>query len=505
MARTLTTISSGMIFALLLVHAVLLPALFHGLFTIVRNGHEEAFIDHTRIYTRVFADIFETSIVQETEAEIVAHLDSAVLGGRSIYATLQVADSLLISSLMESEDADKFTEDFAFGEHGDNVYFLSVPLEMAATVAVLKLGFDEEPTLLQIGDARQTLIYILLMYLLVSLALVVLLSTVLARPLKRLRRDSRKIASGDYTRKLSIESGFHEIKELSDDLETMRSTLVGVNARLQKEIVEREAAVAKQQDLEESLRHSQRLKSIGTLAGGVAHEFNNVLLPILMYAELSLEDLPADSSVRSKLEQILKLAKRAQGLSQQILTFGRQPGDTAKVPLDIVPVVEEAMSMVRALIPASIDIRVDVEKGIGHVLCDAAEIQQLVVNLCSNAYKSQRSGGGLISVSVAKINVDRKFTEKHPKLRQGKHVLLKVTDTGEGMDSATIDRIFEPFFTTREVGKGTGLGLSVVHGIVVKHGGEIVVTSEPNRGATFDVYFPLTEMQALPDIEETKK
>jgi signal transduction histidine kinase len=343
------------------------------------------------------------------------------------------------------------------------------------------------------------------MYLLVSLALVVLLSTVLARPLKRLRRDSRKIASGEYARKLSVESSFHEIRELSDDLETMRSTLVGVNARLQEEIVEREAAVAKQQSLEESLRHSQRLESIGTLAGGVAHEFNNVLLPIVMYAELSLEDLPTESSIRPKLERVLKLANRAKGLSQQILTFGRQPGGTDRVALDIAPVVEEAMSMVRALIPATIDIQVDIEKDIGNVLCDAAEIQQLVVNLCSNAYKSQRSGGGLISVSVAGCNVDRKFTEKHPKLREGKHVVLKVTDTGEGMDSATIDRIFEPFFTTREVGKGTGLGLSVVHGIVVKHDGEIVVTSEPDHGTTFDVYFPLTEMQALPDIEEKKK
>jgi len=487
-----------MVFAVLLIHAALLPALFYGLLAVVRNGQEAVFVDHVRIYTRVFADILESNLAPGAAPEIRAHLDSSMLGGRGIYATLQMGDRLLVSSLMEPEDADLFVEDFAFGEHGDDVYYLSIPLQTGDMVTVLKLGFDEAPTLAQIDSARRTILFILATYLLVSLVLVILLSTVVARPLQRLRRDSRKIASGDYTRQLSVDSNIQEIRELTHDLEAMRSTLVGVNARLQKEIVERETAEAEQRSLEAHLRHSQRLQSIGTLAGGIAHEFNNVLLPLLLYADLSLEDLPDDSPARSNLERLMKLANRAKGLSQQILTFGRQSGDTQRVALNIAPVVEEAMSMVRALIPASIEIRTDIAPDTGTILCDATEIQQLVVNLCSNAYRALSKGGGYILVTVTKCQVTRKFAEKYPRLREGQYVRLEVTDSGEGMDSATIERIFEPFFTTREVGQGTGLGLSVVHGIVVKHDGEIIVTSEPNRGTTFDVYFPLAGRQAPP-------
>jgi signal transduction histidine kinase len=191
----------------------------------------------------------------------------------------------------------------------------------------------------------------------------------------------------------------------------------------------------------------------------------------------------------------MSLANRARGLSQQILTFGRQSGDATKVAVDIGSVVEEAMSMVRALIPASIDIRLDINENTGTVFCDATEIQQLVVNLCSNAHHSLSATGGHISVTVAKVNISRNEAQRFVKLKAGKYVRLRVADTGEGMDSDIIERIFEPFFTTRGVGKGTGLGLSVVHGIVLKHDGEIEVTSKANQGATFDVYFPLAGKQ----------
>jgi len=404
-----------------------------------------------------------------------------------------MGDSRLISSLMEPADGDKFVEDFRFGEHGDGVYYLSIPLQSGEISAVLELGFDELPALLEIESARETILTIVLLYLLVTVVLVILLSTLVSRPLRRLRQDSRQVASGDYTRHMSVKSEIFEISELTRDLEHMRSTLVGINERLEGEIASREIAEAERREAEIYLSHTHHLQSIGTLASGVAHEFNNVLLPMLLYTDLALEDLPEHSPVRPKLERVMNLANRAKGLSEQILTFGRPAGETLEETPDIAPVVDEAMSMVRALIPANIEIQWDIERPAGPMLCDPNEIQQLVVNLCNNAYQSLNSGRNVIKVGLENHRVTAEFAGEHPSLQEGAYVRLRVSDTGEGMDSATIERIFDPFFTTREVGKGTGLGLSVVHGIVVKHNGEIVVASEVDVGTTIDVYFPQSD------------
>lgn len=491
----MNSISSRMVLALLAIHAVLLPALFFGVLAIVTTSQEEAFVDYARNSASIIGDIFRTNISEESEQDLVRQLDGAILGGRSIYAVLQTDDRTYVSSLMDQQETELFSEDFGVGEHGDNVYYLSVPLELEDSVATLQLGFDEGPTLAQIAGVKKTLGNIVILYFFVSLFLVALLSMLIAKPIRRLRQESRAIASGGYSRKLLVHSKIQEIVELTHDLETMRSNLVGVNLQLQEEIAEREAAEAKQQSLEARLRHAQRLESIGTLAGGIAHEFNNVLLPLLLYTELAMEDLPADGRTRENLEKVIKLGHRAKGLSQQILTFGRRSGDTDKVAIDIAPVVEEALSLVRALIPATVEIRTDIKHNLGTLLCDAQEIQQLVVNLCSNAFRSLSVGGGDVSVTVDAQTVTEEFAAKYPRLRAGKYVCLAVTDTGVGMDSATLERIFDPFFTTRTVGEGTGLGLSVVHGIVLKHDGEIVVWSKPGQGSAFRVYLPLAGQQ----------
>lgn len=488
---------------MLLIHAVLLPLLSYGMLTVVRNVQEEVFIDHVRIYVRVFADILQAKGELPEEQEILASLDSSILGGRCVHAALSVGDTRYVSSIMGVADAARFDEDFEFGDHGDNVYYLSTPLQLGDELAVLEMGFDEMPTLQEIAGARETIIYITLAYLLVTIVLVVILSTVLSKPLRRLRHDSRQIASGDYTRQMSTDSNIFEINELSHDLENMRSTLVGINARLAAEIVSREAAESERRKVETHLRHMHRLQSIGTLAGGVAHEFNNVLLPMLLYTDLALEDLPEDSPVRPHIERVMRLANRAKGLSEQILTFGRRSEDRLKSVADIAPIVDEAMSMVRALIPASIDIRTDIKRPAGPMSCDANEVQQLIVNLCSNAYRAVVKGGGRITVGVAPCSVKSELASQHPRLEEGKYIRLRVADTGEGMDAATVARIFDPFFTTREVGDGTGLGLSVVHGIVERHGGDIVVDSELGVGTTIDVYFPQTAEVDIQDAQGT--
>jgi len=497
MARDLRTISSRMVLAVLAIHAVLLPILFYGMIRVVRTAQEEVFIDHVRIYSRVFTDLLQTSDTLMTDDEVIAHLDSTILGGRCVHAALKLDNRRLHSTVMDSDDEEDFVEDFHFGEHDDGVYYLSVPVFFGESMAVLELGFDEEPTALEIETARTTIRNIVLSYLLVSVFFAILMSNVLSRPLQRLRRDSRLIASGDSARQISTNSTIFEIAELSRDIEHMRSTLVGVNARLEAEIVSREKAESERRKVERHLRHAHRLQSIGTLAGGVAHEINNVLLPILLYTDLALEDLPKDSPVRPNLERVVRLAKRAKGLSEQILTFGRQSGDAMIIVPDLAPLVDEAMSMVRALIPASIEIALDIERPVGPVLCNPNEVQQLVVNLCSNAYKSLLKGAGRVRITLENCYVSAKTAENFSRLKTGDCARLSVTDNGEGMDSATMERMFDPFFTTREVGQGTGLGLSVVHGIVVSHGGEVVVSSTVGVGTTIDIYLPRVDDQEL--------
>lgn len=479
-----------MVLAVLLIHAVLLPLLSYGMLKVVRNVQEELFVDHVRIYSRVFADQFQSGGELANEARIIEALDSSILGGRCVHAAFEQDGQRVLSSIMDKQDGDRFEEDFSFGEHDDDVYYLSTPLVIGNTMAVLELGFDEEPTLLEIESARNTILKIVLIYLLTTVFLVMVLSAIVSRPLQRLRRDSHKIASGEYARQMSVDSEIFEIKELTNDLEHMRSTLVGVNARLEGEITSREVAEAERRKAETHLRHMHRLQSIGTMAGGVAHEFNNVLLPILLYTDLALEDLPEYSPIRPSLERVMKLANRAKGLSEQILTFGRPSGEAMTVHADIAPILDEAMSMVRALIPANIEIRIGIHRPVGPIECDPNEVQQLVVNLCSNAYKALSKGDGSIRVGAENFEVTPELAAQHPRLETGPYVRMTVADSGEGMDSSTIERMFDPFFSTRDVGKGTGLGLSVVHGIVTKHEGEIVVASEVGVGTTIDIYFP---------------
>jgi signal transduction histidine kinase len=502
MAGKLNTISARVVLATVLINATLLTALFFGLFSVVERNLKDVFVDDARIYARIFTDFLETE-GRDSSAEIKRHLDSGILGGSTVYVALLVKDKLLMSSLMDAADAELFNEDFEFGEHGDDTYYISAPFDLDGSTAVMRLGFDEQPMREQLDRVKRFVIFILLAFMAVSVVFSAVGGAQLVRPMHRLQQVSREIASGDYSRKLEDKSKLFEISELAHDFEIMRSKLVGINAQLQREIVEREAAEGEQRTLEARLRHAHRLESIGTLAGGIAHEFNNVLTPIVLYTDLALEDIPETSAARSKLERVMGLAQRAKGLSQQILTFSSQAGEADRVAVDIAPVVEEALTLVRALIPATVEMQADVQYNLGLVLCDASQVQQLIVNLCSNAFRSLPAGVGQIQVCVSREMIDEDFAARHPGLFAGEYVALAVSDSGEGMDEATMARIFEPFFTTQEVGSGTGLGLSVVHCIVTKHDGGLSVSSMPGRGSRFCIYFPLAGRQSLNEDQES--
>jgi PAS domain S-box-containing protein len=261
------------------------------------------------------------------------------------------------------------------------------------------------------------------------------------------------------------------------------------------DITDRKRREDEKAKMEEQLRRSQKLETIGTLTGGIAHDFNNILTPILGYADMALSGLTSSNPLYEDLEHILKGAKRAKDLVEQILLFSKQVEKERK-PLALHLIVKEAVKLLRPSIPTSIEIRQRIDASCDKVLVDATQIHQVIVNLCTNAWQAIEEKGGLITIELKQVKMDAATAKLHPNLNEAEYVRLTVIDTGTGMDKATLERIFEPFFTTKAVDKGTGMGLSVVHGIVRSHHGDVFVHSEPGKGSTFQVYLPVVEAKA---------
>lgn len=241
--------------------------------------------------------------------------------------------------------------------------------------------------------------------------------------------------------------------------------------------------------LETQLHQAQKLKSIGTLAGGIAHGFNNILTPIIGYTEMALENTLTRDPRRNDLKNILKASNRAKDLVRQLLVFGQADAKVFQ-RVNMHSIITEAIKIIRTSISPHIELKLDLDRQCDDVFGDAIELKQVIINLCSNANDAMLSNGGILEVGLEYIEADQSLARKHPILKRGPYVMVRVTDTGKGMDRKTINQIFEPFFTTKDVGEGIGLGLSVVHGIVEKHSGVITVDSIVGKGTTVSVYLP---------------
>jgi len=250
--------------------------------------------------------------------------------------------------------------------------------------------------------------------------------------------------------------------------------------------------VTERYELENQLRHAQKMEAIGRLAGGIAHDFNNLLFALLGYADLAKAELPEDSAARDYLSQIETAGRRAAELVQQILTFSRRSGEKPE-PTLVQDTVREALRLLRGSIPSTVEIAEEISRECRPVLAKASDLNQVLVNLCTNAYHALPGGKGRIEVSVKEVEVSDELASRVHRLRKGSYVVITVRDDGTGMDPEVQQRIFEPYFTTKSPGKGTGLGLSTVHGIVTKIGGAITVESAPGKGSTFKVYPPVCE------------
>jgi PAS domain S-box-containing protein len=256
------------------------------------------------------------------------------------------------------------------------------------------------------------------------------------------------------------------------------------------DVTERRQAREEKARLEDRLRHAEKLEAVGRLAGGVAHDFNNILAAILGFAELSIEETSPGSSLHDSQLHIREAARRARDLIRQILTFGRRDR-TEQKPVDVAVVVGEALALARAGIPATVEVATHIDPTSGAVLADPTQLHQIVLNLCSNA-RDAVGERGRIEVTLAPVQIGAEVPEVPP----GRYVQLRIRDDGAGMDQETRARLFEPYMTTKGSHGGHGLGLAVVHGIVAGSGGAVRVESAPGQGATFDVYFPRLEQAA---------
>jgi two-component system cell cycle sensor histidine kinase/response regulator CckA len=273
----------------------------------------------------------------------------------------------------------------------------------------------------------------------------------------------------------------------SDEGTLVVATVRDITARLEAE--------QQRQGLEMQLRQSHKMEAIGTLAGGIAHDFNNIVSAIIGNVELAREDVGADHPAMQSLDEIGKASRRARDLVSQILAFSRQqpePRHTLVLP----PVVEEVVKLLRATLPAGVELGTTLAADAPNVLADPTQIHQVLMNLCANAWHAMDDGRGRIDIQLDSVVLGEDASRIDAELSPGRYARLSVSDSGRGMDAITRERIFEPFFTTKAVGEGTGLGLSVVHGIMRGYQGAITLDSQPGSGSTFHLYFPAADAAA---------
>lgn len=312
----------------------------------------------------------------------------------------------------------------------------------------------------------------------------------------------RNLSRAELGKKL--EEAKREIAHYQKIAEKTGNLFLRETEELSQIILWRKQAEKEKEKLQARVQQSQKIESIGTLAGGIAHDFNNILGIILGNAELASDTLPEKEPARLNLEEIRIACLRAKDIVKQLLSFARKT-DPKRHPIKLIAVVEDSLKLLRATIPSNIDICHDFQAENDTIIANSTQIHQVMINLGTNAFHAMQATGGFLDIKIENIFWRKDFPVSHNEPAQGNYLKLTVSDTGHGIDPEHRDQIFDPFFTTKEVGKGTGMGLSVVHGIVKSHGGDILVDSEPQKGTTVHIYFPVAKEGPITESETDEK
>lgn len=450
--------------------------------------------DFLTIYDRIKPHLEVLGRLAETEED---HADTASLKTMlSKWVDLALADGQLFKthqSMLEAKSQTKLLADRLEAD-ADNV--VAALDKVAETADAISDGADDAAES-AVNQANTTILALLILALVCSVALLGLIVLTVVRPIKSLTTAMASLGegygpaltppsqSGDEVELLrrTFDHLELQVRQRTAQLQQRTSELDAANRDLGQELVQRHA-------LERQLVHTQKLDSLGTLAGGIAHDFNNMLYVILGSTKIALTDLPKGSSLAKLVSRIDKAAQRSKSIVDQILFFSRQEAANRE-PTELSRAVEESLTLLRAGLPSSVILQVEIDHDCGIVLADESQIQQLTVNLVTNAYQAHADRKGTITVSLDPVDIDRHFAEQHLGLKPGPHVRLSVIDQGCGIADDILLKIYDPFFTTKPVGEGTGLGLAVVHGIVTAHEGVIVISTRVGHGTTFDIYFPV--------------
>ncbi len=277
---------------------------------------------------------------------------------------------------------------------------------------------------------------------------------------------------------------------------TIGATVVNLTEQKRRE---KEAKVAQERTMKK-----EKMEALGTLAGGIAHDLNNALSPIMMNTDLILLDLPSENSSRSALETVRTAALRAKKLVEQILHFGSHRRIMEKKPVNIASVIEECLVLLKAGVPPNIEIQHEIPNESTFVLANSTQLHQIVMNLCTNAVYAMKEKGGVLKIAATKFEVQRRLTENVSELSPGRYVRIIVSDMGKGMTKEIMGRIFDPYFTTKKRGEGTGMGLAIAHQIVTELGGGIAVQSELQKGSSFEVFLPEITGEKKADTESQR-